>query len=675
MVNEDILKKRSLLFSARIRFSSETQPIRETAIDKIIEQNLLLVDTETGISLREVDEQDIFCFISGEPIISLSDIEKSFERLVQKGRLIEKDTDGIKRYYLSEEVKEELWNIQKLAEIHFNKVIEKLFKNLDDNISLFNTPFLEILCNIFSNLSEMYVLLLQGELDSSDLLNSINIHEIVANIVKRYPQTEFRVLLYAVIKFFKEKDPDFDALKWNIAQNYYVSKALGLDQSGKLLSKEIFGNSIFYLDTNVIINAIEPKARHHKSFKVLSNALQKLNIDLRVCQISLDELSYVVENRIEIIQKVADQIPQATVHKVRGIFYQLYLDKLFSGEEIDFSTLFDSFKDPMESLSENYGIKLIDEHWFVKEEHSTETLNLTELIIEKYKSKRGRKKSKETALHDSLLLRWILSERGNNNSNVFLITLDTSLPGFIPDNLNSESSSIAIILDALLQWISSVSIQHEDEDQIAEIFSEAIKYKLLPQDSFFDLRDFLVFSEMEMSCKELPAEDVEECIKYIKKNAPALDPTDIYDIQKLSYETLKFFKSPGRKYKDNIQKLESELIKSKNENIAEKKNLEKSYKKIAIEKDEEIKKQISLIKSAYHRLGLTIFILLAMLGSVFFIINNYGSGVNLLEKLSNTWWLPSIVFSFWIIISIFIIGKERLKLLDWPFNKLLQGDN
>ena len=48
-------ERRLLLFSTRIRFTPQTQPIRETAIDKILEQNLLLCDTPQ--SAREIESQ------------------------------------------------------------------------------------------------------------------------------------------------------------------------------------------------------------------------------------------------------------------------------------------------------------------------------------------------------------------------------------------------------------------------------------------------------------------------------------------------------------------------------------------------------------------------------------------------------------------------------------------
>jgi hypothetical protein len=49
-----LTERRLLLFSTRIRFTPHTQPIRETAIDKILEQNLLLCDkppTPMGVVL------------------------------------------------------------------------------------------------------------------------------------------------------------------------------------------------------------------------------------------------------------------------------------------------------------------------------------------------------------------------------------------------------------------------------------------------------------------------------------------------------------------------------------------------------------------------------------------------------------------------------------------------
>ncbi|GAI16689.1 unnamed protein product, partial [marine sediment metagenome] len=293
--------------------------------------------------------------------------------------------------------------------------------------------------------------------------------------------------------------------------NYYVAQALGLDPSGRLLSKEIFGNSVFYLDTNILFHALEPKARHHGSFKALSNACNQLQMELKVCQISLSEFQDVVKHYREIIRKVAAQIPEKTAPKIRGMFYRLYCEQLQSTGTADLDKIFDIFDNPVDDLSKLYNVARIHDGWFMEAEIQPETASFAEAIRQAYKKKRGRLKNKRSALHDALLLRWIPVEQGRTGKNTWLITLDTSLPGFVPEGENMPTRSLSITLDALLQWISPIAIHGDIEDEVAEIFAEAVKYQLLPQESFFELRDFLIFAEMEWSCKELPAEDVEEC--------------------------------------------------------------------------------------------------------------------------------------------------------------------
>ena len=73
-----------------------------------------------------------------------------------------------------------------------------------------------------------------------------------------FPDLDPKEFNNAIYRFFEESDPLFSEIKWNLGQNYYVAKALGMDPSGKLLSSELFANAIIYLDTNVLIEALEP---------------------------------------------------------------------------------------------------------------------------------------------------------------------------------------------------------------------------------------------------------------------------------------------------------------------------------------------------------------------------------------------------------------------------------
>jgi hypothetical protein len=678
----DIARKRSVLFSARIRFSPEVQPVRDTAIDKIIEQNLLVADCEGGLTLKEIEQQGTVCFAAGTPAIIRQDMEASLKRLAEGNRVMVNVKLNQKSYRLSEEAREELWEMQRLTEARFSRVVGKLFKDAEEDPSSYATPFLECLCLIFSRLGETYVRLIKGEVGLDELLRLPSIPRALKDIKKKYQGINESLFETAVFSFFRDSDPDYVAIKWNMGQNHYIAKALGLDPSGYLLSKEVFGNAAFYLDTNVVIQALEPKARHYGSFNALSKACQKLEIKLSVCQISLNELQRAVDYYRDIIQKVANQIPRETAQKVRGVFYQLYREQVSSSGKADFDEIFATFLNPMEVLAQSYNVVLVDDLWFGEAKHQKETDELLKAIKVEYQSKCGRPKFSGSALHDALLLRWIQLDRERSNKNTWLITLDTSLPGFLPQHVAAPTRPLAITLDALLQWISPVAIHDDIEDEVAAIFSEAVKYQLLPQESFFDLRDFLVFAEMEWSCKELPAEDVEQCIRYLKTNAPNLDPSLPADREKIAREISKFFADPGRKYKQEIQRLEAELSRIEQEH---KRNIEETTQVIK-ERDgkiEDLKTQqieqekriehISLKQSAQFRMSIVILLFLVYELTVVYLAWQYGQGLNLFQKVLNSWPFLSLGCAIGISLFWFILGRVRIRILGWPFTKWLKN--
>jgi hypothetical protein len=130
---------------------------------------------------------------------------------------------------------------------------------------------------------------------------------------------------YAVDRFFRESSPKFDHLKWNMSQNYYITKAIGIDEAAQMLSADILNGASFYLDTNVLIAGLIPEHRYHGSFQELFSACKALNIKLKVAHITLEELKYVVSSHSELLKKVFDKIPSPTRNRVRSFLLEPYL--------------------------------------------------------------------------------------------------------------------------------------------------------------------------------------------------------------------------------------------------------------------------------------------------------------------------------------------------------------
>jgi hypothetical protein len=570
----ELIRKRALLYSVRIRYCPETQPIREAAIDRIVQQLLLAGDNESGLTSAQLHEQDGRLLPIANFRISLPDIRSSLDRLSFSDRVSIVAMIHPRSYRLSEPAKAELAQVQADAEQRLDRIIKNLFKSGVGGWRQYEMPFLRCLSTIFANLTAKYVGSLTGEVAKSDLFQQLSFDSAIREARAAYPETDESSLRAGMIAFFMEDSPDYSALKWNTAQNYYVAKALGLDPSGALLSREVFAGAELYLDTNVLISALEPVEAHHRTFKALGNACKNLGVNLAVTQISLDELRNVVEFHKETLRRIGQEVPEALRSRIGNIFYELYLQ---SAEPRDLDSLFHNFSHPLPALQDAYGIELIDSAWFV----TATFADGTRTVVEKIQSARKfRKKTERAALHDALLVRWVEIERSKSQSKVWIITRDRTLP-----NVRSKDDEpLAISLDALLQWIAPISSEAYSDSDFLEMFSESIRLQLLPPENFLDLKDFCLLADVGVSCKDLPVEDVEACIVDLKVALPAIDPTQPGDREKISHQISKFFADPGRRYKANIRQLEIVATAEKTELLEQLREKDR----LLVEKDQQL---------------------------------------------------------------------------------------
>ncbi|RKX29517.1 MAG: hypothetical protein DRP46_07020, partial [Candidatus Zixiibacteriota bacterium] len=498
---------------------------------------------------------------------------------------------------------------------------------------------------------------------AKDIVQSHSIIEPLKKIFGKYKEIDTSAFSEGIANFFNEEDPEYNEIKWNMAQNYYVAHIIGLDDSGQLLSKETFGGAIFFLDTNVLIHALEPSARHHHSFNTICTACQRLGASLRVCQITLDELDNVVLSMKKHIPTIINKIPDKTAKKAKGVFIRLYLDELHTKGTVDVDEVFSNFENPSDDLLNIYKIERVDDKWFDTEKNNRHTQSLTDTLKKEYYKRRRQKKSKNAARHDALLLRWIMTVRNEECDNSWFVTLDTSFPPQIGDSSNNKP--LVITLDALLHWLSPIAIDKEQESSAAEIFARAVKYQLLPNERFFETRDFLYLASVEWSCKDLPSADVEECIKYLRVHASELNPSNPLDREKIAHMINKFFSDPNAKYKGELEKLESEKeiltqqINSLQKEIKDRKKEDKSKKTRT---------------SAFKRLAMCFIFFLILLAFGLWLANEYGDGSNILQRVGNLLFIPALSIPLGLGLGWFIIGKERLRVLGWPFTKIFKDD-
>jgi hypothetical protein len=241
IMKDNICRERAMLTHTILCFSPKIQPRKESAIDKIVEQIIATINVPDGVSIQGI--QVAFQDACGYTLPS-NVVFEALNRLKAGGRIrISKDPE---LYKISDEALKECEDAWKRIRDILNSVINRLFKNTSEDPSLYMEPFLKILCLTFAQLEEGSVRLLRGDLEDELLFKPILIDSL-GIIRKEFSEIDHDLFEKKTFSFFEDNsDPEYSLLKWFIAQNYYIMKALGIDPSGQLLSEEIFKGATFY---------------------------------------------------------------------------------------------------------------------------------------------------------------------------------------------------------------------------------------------------------------------------------------------------------------------------------------------------------------------------------------------------------------------------------------------
>jgi hypothetical protein len=676
---------------ARIRFSPSGASVRSQAIERIIEQNL--ASTEIPDGLTEQQLQNMVTLGGQLHILRASDIRQGLIFLKQSDRVRE-IKDGTKlRYTLSPAAKKEVDQLITETEKITKATIHELFENASGGEEAYGRAFLILLCKVFSTLSQNYVQIITKNQEGADFAGHKMLAVVMDEVLRSEQVPDDNAFRYGVNCFFRESTPRFDHIKWNMTQNYYVAKALGIDPSSNLLSSEIFKDAVLYCDTNILIAALTPENRHHNSFRELANCCKALGMCLKATHATLTELQWVINFHTSTIRKVLDRIPEETRPKVRNFLLEAYLIEKETSPDITLDAFLRHFEMPLQSLRESFGVIEEDDAWFVKSTEDPDTKSLAKSISRQYEEMRGRPKSEYAALHDAQLLLWLVRENIANRKS-WVVTLDVTLAAW--NARERMEGSKVITLDAFLQWMTPVVSGSADENKLAEIFSYALKYLILPRDVFFRLSDFLIFEEIGIETKQLPADDVEACIREIRKAGPQLDPSKAEDREKIGQVIQRYFADPGTKYKRKIDELqahsdslvkeltEEKRVRADTEKRAEEQKkrsqemseqLENDKKALAeaslrIEKLEKSMKEkesaVRLSRLKNSVIGRTIMafgILVVIEAIIGYLIWLHGEGPNLFQKLTKAWpWLGA-GFAVVVILYPFLMGRERMRLI------------
>ena len=286
---DDMAIKRLLLAAVRTRFSPQIQKLKEDAMDGIVER--ILITAEKGKYYSAQVVQNIFSETAGFHIV-FNDIYSSLQRLLDEGK-VEKSPKEVSTaklkvkgkqkelFKINDGAREEIEEYERVSVRRFNSVVNSLFKDSDRDSALYDEPFLRFLSVVFFRLASESVRSLLGEASENDVVSYPIFKSAMESISRDLQSLNREVFENGVINFFRNNNPEYAAIKWNLAQSYHSLRAIGLHEGGSILGGELFKNADFYIDTNVVISALMPEEEYHTGFIALCKACNKLGKKMR----------------------------------------------------------------------------------------------------------------------------------------------------------------------------------------------------------------------------------------------------------------------------------------------------------------------------------------------------------------------------------------------------------
>lgn len=678
----DVLEmKATLLLNARMRVSSSAS-MRDKTLDRIVEQ-ILCTNADKGLTLHDVIKSGK---VSAEMrLLRSEDVRTSLVRLERSGRASSKIVNKETRYFPTLDVAQECERMRNEDKRRFEVVARELFIDANGDYEVYKTLFFNALCRIFSRLTSAYAVISAKEPATSDKHLSTLITSACQNVLAKQSGVIAETFSKAIFRFFDERSPTFDALKWILAQNYYCMRLLGVDAQAKQLAAEMLKGSTLYLDTNILIVVLMPE---HSSYADILDVLKccaDIEVRLVVSDVTLREFVTSVNKNAELLNEVYQYIPRETRNRVQSYILEEYIAVARREEGLSLNDFMEKYKDPVRALCGKLKYATVEtaDEWFEKECEAEETKELDVLVASKFKEMRSYSKTPAASLHDALMLRWVEKLQRTTGKKHLFLTRDQTLVA--ADKASPCTKVRTVSLDVLLQWIAPYCTSDEQVDHFAGIYAAALRSQLLPQEQIFKLQDFEVFRAMEVETDSLPAEAVEECLLRIKEMVPGMDLRRSEDREKISYEIHKYFVDPASFAATKISELnhavaesaaaksaaEFKLRESEAQRIAEK-NAKESSDRDRHHLIEELAKlqkdKVDSRRMIAFVIAIAVFLVCCFVLGL--IVNKYAEGANLFRKLTASWaW-----FVICPVLSLFAFRVHVCGSLSAAFSKAVEDD-
>jgi DNA-binding Xre family transcriptional regulator len=507
--------RREALYACILRYAPETGPLRERALDRLI---LVGLDGSTVAAPYKIGRiRENLRLGRDAPELRSSTIQGALARLIEHGKVGSVKVEQKDSYFLEAETANQLAIEAMNSQLLFERVITKHLHSTAHFIEpeTGTKVMQQFLVECFVRFGRQIAKAVSGRLPPDDLNDRPDIGDAFAKATSNLViSDENRDSLYARCRaLLVSQDPEDEALKFQLAQTFYILELLDIEGTYfNPLAEEAFNGAVFYLDTNTLLKYLLTSDEAALQFDEVVRLAKRVGVSLKVTRATINELRGVAADHINKIAEALDVIPNDILERsVTDDFLAGFLTQ----RQRESSLTPDQFFEQFDRISETLSAHAIELHDIVEEEIiAGREFKRAEEVIQRRAEDRGWGKSESTLKHDVAHFLLIEEERRTNRKTWFL-TRDRSLVQAAIELANGQFP-FCFSIAALLQSLSPFSTNAGEDHSLADAFSTIIAEQMLPTDRIFDIQEMSYLAKVHEDIFATPGEQVIQALDVVK---------------------------------------------------------------------------------------------------------------------------------------------------------------
>ncbi len=390
------------------------------------------------------------------------------------------------------------------------------------------------------------------------------------------------------VKFVESSRLEDNELLWSYGSSMFSATLLTALNYADDFSVDIFKDSTFILDTNILMTIGLEGHELNYAFQPIENVFQSLNIHPIYFYITKEEYRRAISRKRQATFNVLDTFGYEVLKETECGIIATAIKRHCKTKE-DFETFFEELENVPNKIFSTVDIKLedfLELHNAIEvgcfDEDTQDRIN----AISAYRT--GHNKSKNVLEHDAGLIQGALYFKKIRKT--WILTKDSVIREYANVNTVRDEYPIAIGLDSFIQMMAIKNGNIENSSvNFAPLFAKIVQFSLLPEKNMFKVEDLEFILDTKIEIQKLRNVDIIEVAKEVNKlrinNKPdddvALAVRRYFQSKKRDYETervqieTKNFELQEKDKRDSKvrQKLSDELFNSKynkNRDIAKK---------------------------------------------------------------------------------------------------------